>query len=132
MVQCLMRPRLVVEADNLRDETAGVVVAEDEDVIEQLTTERADEPFRERIHVGSARRRPDDPDADAVEGACERAAELSVAIADEDLRSMIHRRVAGLLRAPRDGRRVGHRRVNHLATTKVEEEEHEDLAEPLG
>jgi hypothetical protein len=64
------------------------------------------------------------------DGRCEGAADLSVAIADEDLRSMIQRRVAGLLRAPRVGRSVRHRGVNYRAATKVEKEEHEDLAEP--
>lgn len=77
-----------------------------------------------------ARGAPHDPDADSLEGRCEAAAELSVAIADEDLRSTIHRGVAGLLRAPRVGRSIRHGGVNHRATTEVEEEEHEDLAEP--
>jgi hypothetical protein len=112
------------------DEVAEVLLPEDEDVIEQLSTERSDEPLGEGVHVGRARCRPHDPDADSLEGRCEVAAELSVAIADEDLRSTIHRRVAGLLRAPRVGRSVRHRGVNHRATTKVEEEEHEDLAKP--
>jgi hypothetical protein len=45
-------------------------------VIEQLTSERADEPFGERVHVGRARYRPHNPDADAFEGGRERAAEI--------------------------------------------------------
>ena len=107
-----------------------MLLPKDEDMIEQLSTERSDEPLGEGVHVGRARRRPHDPDPDTLEGRCEGAAELSVAIADEDLRSTIHRRVAGLLRAPRIGRSVRHGGVNHRATTTVEKEEHEDLAEP--
>jgi hypothetical protein len=56
--------------------------------------------------------------------------ELPVVIADKDLRSMLHRRVASLLGAPCVRRSVGDRCVNDLAPPKVDEEEHEDLAEP--
>lgn len=125
-----MRTRFVVEAHELHDEIAEVVLAEDEDVIEQLTSERADEPFGERVHVGRTRRRPQDAGADAFEGGRERAAEFSVAIADEDLWALIHGRVAGLLRAPRIRRSVGHRGVNDLSPPEVQEEESEDLSEP--
>ena len=78
MMESLIRTRFVVEAHELHDEIAEVVLAEDEDVIEQLTSERADEPFGDRIHVGRPRCRPHDPDADACEGGRERAAELPV------------------------------------------------------
>jgi hypothetical protein len=76
MMESLMRTRFVVEAHELGDETVEVVVAEDEDVIEQLTTERANETFGERIHVGRTRRRPHDAGASAFEGGRERAAEF--------------------------------------------------------
>jgi hypothetical protein len=122
--------RLVVETDVFGDETTQVLFAKDEDVIEQLSTERADEPLGEGVHIGRARRRPHEVDADAFEGGRERAAELSVTVAYEDLWALIHGRVAGLLRAPRIGRGIGHRGVNDLVPTEVQEEEDEDLAEP--
>jgi hypothetical protein len=46
------------------DEVAEVLLPEDEDVIEQLSTERSDEPLGEGVHVGRAWCRPHDPDAD--------------------------------------------------------------------
>jgi hypothetical protein len=67
------------------------------------------------------------PDA---ENAGEASAELRVAVADEYGRCRIQGGVPGLLRAPRVARCVGHRGVDDLASPKVEEEEHEDLAEP--
>jgi hypothetical protein len=96
MLQRLMRTGFVVEARVFGDEAAEVVFPEDENVIEQLSTERANEAFGERIHVGRAWCRPHDPNADAREGGGERAAKLPVAIADEDLRPDVHRGVAGL------------------------------------
>jgi hypothetical protein len=44
VVQRLMRTGLVVEAAEIEDEARQVLLAEDEDVIEQLATERTDEP----------------------------------------------------------------------------------------
>ena len=112
-----MRTRLVVETDVFGDETTQVLFAKDEDVIEQLSTERADEPLGEGVHIGRARRRPHDVDADAFEGGRERATELSVTVAYEDLWALIHGRIAGLLRGPRIGRGIGHRGMNDLAPT---------------
>src|SRR5438093_9622343 len=63
--ESLVRTRLVVEAHELGDEASEVVLAEEEDVVEQLPAQGAREPFGERVHVrclGAIRttRAPDD------------------------------------------------------------------------
>src|SRR6266446_2022619 len=49
--ESLVRTRLVVEAHELGDEASGVVLAQEEDVLEQLPAQGAREPFSERVHV---------------------------------------------------------------------------------
>ena len=49
--ESLVRTRLVVEAHELGDEASEVVLAEEEDVVEQLPAQGAREPFGERVHV---------------------------------------------------------------------------------
>ena len=56
----LMRTRLVVEVHELGDEASDMVLAEEEDVVEQLPAQGAREPFGERIHVGRPGRDPHD------------------------------------------------------------------------
>src|SRR5439155_17169554 len=63
--ESLVRTRLVVGAHELGDEASEVVLAEEEDVVEQLPAQGAREPFGERLHVrclGAIRttRAPDD------------------------------------------------------------------------
>ena len=53
----LVRARLVVEADVLGEDAPEVVITEDEDVIEHLSSERADKAFSEGIHVRRVYRR---------------------------------------------------------------------------
>ena len=49
--ESLVRTRLVVGAHELGDEASEVVLAEEEDVVEQLPAQGAREPFGERVHV---------------------------------------------------------------------------------
>ena len=49
--ESLVRTRLVVEAHELGDEASEVVLAEEEDVVEQLSEQGTREPFGERAHV---------------------------------------------------------------------------------
>ena len=49
--ESLVRTRLVVEAHELGEEASEVVLAEEEDVVEQLPAQGAREPFGERVHV---------------------------------------------------------------------------------
>jgi hypothetical protein len=47
----LVRTRFVVEADVLGDDAPEVILTKDEDVVEHLSAERADEAFSEGIRV---------------------------------------------------------------------------------
>ena len=49
--QSLVRTRFVVEADVLGEHPPEMILIEDEDVVQRLSPERADEPFSEGIHV---------------------------------------------------------------------------------
>src|SRR5436305_14773970 len=56
--ESLMRTRLVVEAHELGDEASEVVLAEEEDVVEQLPAQGARELCGERVHVRCLGRTP--------------------------------------------------------------------------
>src|SRR5258705_7091624 len=128
--ESLVRTRLVVEAHELGDEAAEVVLAEEEDVVEQLPAQGAREPFGERVHVRRPGRDPHDSRPRRCENAGEASAELRIAVADEDRRRGIHGGVPGLLRAPLVAWHVCDRRVDDPASPEFKEEEHEYLAEP--
>ncbi len=48
----LVRTSFVVVADVLGDDASAMILTEDEDVVEHLSSERADEALSEGIHVG--------------------------------------------------------------------------------
>src|SRR5207247_8805219 len=64
------------------------------------------------------------------QNAGEASSELGVTVAAEYRRHSLPGGVPGLLRTPLVARRVRHCGVDDRASPKVEEEEHEDLAEP--
>ena len=125
----LMWPGLVVEDDELGEKAAEVLHVEEEDVVEQLAAERANESLGEGVHVRRAHGGADDTGAGALESGRESGAELRVAVGDQHLGLLVHRGVAGLLGAPVVGGRRGRRDVNDAAAPEVEEEEHENGAE---
>ena len=61
MRERLVRTRLVVEAHELGDEASEMALAQDENVVEELSAQGAHEPFGERVHVRRAGRNPYDP-----------------------------------------------------------------------
>src|SRR3989442_6766404 len=124
-----MRTRFVVKADVLGDDAPEVILTQDEDVVEQLSPERTDEPFSEGIHVRRAYRRAHDAHPRRPEYASEASAELRVVVADDNLWRIVHGGVSGLLRAPLVGRRMRHRGMEDRSATQVQEEENEHLAE---
>jgi hypothetical protein len=130
LVERLMRPGLVVKADVLGDDMTEVSLAEDQDMVEELTTKRADEALGERVHVWGARQGTDHARANGVEHRSEPPSKLRVPIADEQLRRVVHRRVSSLLGAPRIRRRAGHGGVDDHASAKIDDEEDEELAKP--
>src|SRR6267378_2359429 len=126
----LVRTRFVVVADVLGDDAPEVILTEDEDVVEHLSPECADEAFSEGIHVRCAYRRAHDAHPRRPEYASEANAELRVVVADDNLWRAVHGGVSDLLRAPLIGRRIGHRGTEDRSATQVQEEEYEHLAEP--
>ena len=67
LVHALMRAGGVVETHEFRDQLSQVRLVEDEHMIEQLSSERPDEAFRERVRVRSPRCGPHDARASAFE-----------------------------------------------------------------
>src|SRR5438445_1983847 len=105
----LVRTRFVVEPDVLGDDAPEVILTKDEDVVEQLSAERAGEVFSEGIHVRRAYRSAHDARPRRAEYASEPSAELRIVVADDNLWYAVHSDVSGLLRAPLVGRRIRHR-----------------------
>jgi len=125
-----VRTRFVVEPDVLGDDAPEVILTKDEDVVEQLSAERAGEAFSEGIHVRRAYRSAHDARPRRAEYASEPSAELCIVVADDNLWYAVHSDVSGLLRAPVVGRRIRHRGMENRSATQVQEEEYEHLAEP--
>src|SRR6266480_3871169 len=71
--ESLVRTRLVVEEHELGDEASEVVLAEEEDVVEQLPAQGTREPFGERVHVRCLGGNPHDPRPDDVRTRVKRA-----------------------------------------------------------
>src|SRR5882672_1250205 len=87
----LVRTRFVVVADVLGDDAPEVILTEDEDVVEHLSPECADEALSKGIHVRRAYRRAHDAHARRLEYGSGARAELRVVVADDNCgtRSMV-------------------------------------------
>src|SRR6266571_7493556 len=104
-------------------------LAQDQHPVQQLTTDRADPPLRERVRPRRPHRCAQDPDASGAEDRVEAVGELCVPVADKepelpDAVSQVHEQVAGLLRGPRSRRVCCHpkavtprRRIRRLETS---------------
>src|SRR5450432_3933954 len=78
-----------------------MALAQDDNVIETLTTHAAEEALTGGIHVWRAHCGLDDPRPEGLGSAVEFGAELAVPITDEESRSLPERRsIAELLRRP--------------------------------
>ena len=77
VIEGLVRTGFVVEAHVL-DAAPEVILTEDEDVVEQLSSERTGEAFSECIHVRRAYRRAHDAHPRRPENASETSAELRI------------------------------------------------------
>ena len=85
LVNALMRPNSNVEAHEFGDQASEVRLVEYEHVVEQLTTEGADEPLSESVHVRRPGCRPHDGRPGAFKSPDEPAAELRVTVARQHL-----------------------------------------------
>ena len=128
--ESLVRASLVVETHVLGNDASKVFLAEDEDVIEQLSSERAGQALSEGIHVRRAYRGAHDSRPGRLEYVSEASTELRVVVADEHIWRAVHGGVPGLLRAPSGGRPIRDRGMDDPSAAEVEEEKHEDFAEP--
>ena len=98
----------------------------DEDPVEALVADRADDAFGVAVRDRRAHWRQDHPDAFACEDGVEDAGELGVAIADQDtdiVEDAADREVAGLLSDPRSGRVGRDSRQVHAARCVLDEDE---------
>ena len=89
---------------------AQMVLSEDEDMVQALPAEAAEEPFTDRVQVGRLRRNGDDIDPCAVRSRGEVVPELTVVVANQEPRSLVvRRRLAQLLGHPGIGGGSGSR-----------------------
>ena len=128
--QPLVRSRLVEIRDVFRNGPAKLLLVQDEDVIEALSTDAAEKPLADRVRPGRSDRRADDLAADAGEHVVELRAKLVVTIADEESWALAERRrLAQLLGCPVTRRVPRHRGVDHAPAAVLDDEEEEDRAE---
>jgi hypothetical protein len=81
----------ILEADELGDQSAKVTLVQDEDVIENLSSERSCEAFDECVHVWRSYGRPHQSRTRRDDDASEATSQLGVVITDDDLRRTVHR-----------------------------------------
>jgi hypothetical protein len=114
-----------------------LAAAEDEQPIEALPAHTADPALRIRVGVRRPDRRPDDANAFALEDAVEGAAELRVAVVDQEARALaavveIHQQVPRLLGHPGRIRVARAGDVLDPARPDRDEEEHVEPPQPDG
>src|SRR5512132_1945399 len=103
--ECPMRPMPLVMADVDAKHVLELVAAEDQQPVEALTTYASDPTLGVRIRVRRLDRRTDHRDSFAGEDVIEAAAELGVAIVDQEPERPFaiierHQHIARLLRGP--------------------------------
>jgi hypothetical protein len=83
-VECAVRPVRVVVVDEDTEEAFEMPSVKDQEPVEALCADSADEAFGGRVRFRRAHRRLDDADAFAGEDRVEVAGELAVAVADQE------------------------------------------------
>jgi hypothetical protein len=128
-----VRTVVVVEADVVSNEPEQVPLAEDDDVVEQLASDRPDEPLGKAVLPGRARRDPELLEAHAKEPLFEHGAEDPIAIADDALGDDVGRYgLDHLLRRPRGVGMRGDVDVQYAPPLEREHEEDVQHAERCG
>jgi hypothetical protein len=84
-----MRPLAVVVVDEDADDVLKLAAVEDQQPVQALGTDGADEPLRDRVRLWCSQRRLHDPDASAAEDLVEAAAVLGVAVANEEADALV-------------------------------------------
>lgn len=126
-------PFVVVEPDVLANEPSLSSLAENEDVIEQLASDRSDEPLSEAALPGRTQRDRELLHPHANEPLVEHCSESPIAIADDALGDDIGRHgLDPLLRPPRGRGMRGDLEVQHASALEREHEEDVAHAEARG
>ena len=112
MTERPVRPVIVVVVLVVTKHGRGVPLVDDQDAVEELAAEAADEAFGDRVGPWRPHRRPEDADLDGGEDRVERRGELGIAVPDEEPEAPsgvveIHAEVAGLLGQPGSGGMCG-------------------------
>jgi hypothetical protein len=108
-----------------------VILAEDQDVVETLAAEAAEEAFADSIHVGRFRRDREHVDARAVGGGGKVAAEFAVVVPDQKPRGLlVGCGLPQLLGDPGVGWGAGDVDMHDFTTGMPDDDEGEERAEP--
>lgn len=125
------RPVIVREVTG--QDAAEVPVAKDEDMIQTLAPDGADEPLREGVLPRAVRRRQHFTDPHALHSLPERVTVYSVAIAEEiGRRGVVREGIDELLGGPGGGGMLGHVEVEDAPALVGEHDEDEEDAQVRG
>src|SRR3989442_8107100 len=133
LVEREMSASPVIVREVAGQDAAQVAFAEDENVIETLASDRADEPFHEKILPGAVRRRNDFLDLHALHSVPKLVAVDVVTIAEETgRRGVVREGVHDLLGGPVGGGVLGHVEVDNPPAMVSEYDENEEHAQARG
>jgi hypothetical protein len=127
LVDALMRSAFIEVVHVLSENAPQVSFTENQNVIEALSSEAAEEPFYARVHVRV--QTEDDLDVGAFRDVVEPRAELAVVIPNDESRRVVEGGVAELLRGPLLRGVVGHGLVDDLSGVVFDDDESEALTE---
>src|SRR6266542_7128578 len=127
-------PLLVEVADVDVEDMLELAATEDQEPVEALPAHAADPAFGVGVRVRRLDRRPDDLHAFAAEDAVEGAAELRVAVVDQEARPLaavveVHQQVACLLAHPR---RIRLARTDDVFDPTRPDPDEEQHVQPVG
>ena len=80
-----VRPGCVVVLQVFGQHSSQMVLIDDQQLVEELPSQGADDPFADRVRSGRLRRAGENPDACRREDGVEGAGELACAIPDQEL-----------------------------------------------
>src|SRR5450432_2245692 len=131
LVQALVGPGMIEVANVFGEHREQMAPAQNDDVIETLTTHAAEEALTGGIHIWRSNGGLNDLRPEGLGSAVEVGAELAVPVADDETRSVTEwRNIAELLRSPLLGGSPRCRDVHDFARAKIDDEEGEDGPEP--
>src|SRR5665213_692382 len=126
-----MGPGLIEIANVLGEHCEQMALAQDDDVIETLTTHATEEALTGGIHIWRAHAGLDDPRPEGLGRAVEVGTELAAPVADDELGPDAERRsIAELLRRPLLGGSPRRRDVHDFARPDIDDEKGEDGPKP--